>query len=96
MNNKKEIKEFLIKAYEELMKYKRGELKRDDACWNVVNLAGYYGLMEKHAELDEELSQILELAMDLEVPDDVYDEGDPYQDTEKLISLIENLIKKLA
>lgn len=83
-------KSFLNRALEEIKKFKNNFQNRQDTVWNIGDIAVELGLLELISEnkLPEDIVEIVHLALDLEVPDKVY-QGDVQKDTEKLIDLIE-------
>ncbi|GIW66748.1 MAG: hypothetical protein KatS3mg095_0646 [Candidatus Parcubacteria bacterium] len=83
---------FLEEAYAEIKKFKSGKQNRENTVWNIVNLAIKYELLSKE-DIDKNIKKILELAMDLEVPDDIY-KGDSDKDMGNLISLIKEVKEK--
>lgn len=90
---KKLVNLFLEEVDVEIKKFKSGKQNREDTAWNIVNLAIKHKLLGKE-DIDKNIKKILELAMDLEVPDDIY-KGDPTKDMENLISLIKEIKEKL-
>lgn len=80
---------FLERALEEIKKFENNLLKREDMAWNIANIAGSLGFFDLISEnrLPEDITEIIHLALDLEVPDEAY-QGDAQKDTEKLINLI--------
>ncbi|MEM0476242.1 MAG: hypothetical protein QW367_01200, partial [Candidatus Aenigmatarchaeota archaeon] len=82
---------FIREALEEIKKFENGSQNRQDTAWNIVGIAIKLKLFDliQAEKVPQVIKNIVDLASDLEVPDDVY-EGDVNEDMKKLISLVKN------
>jgi len=82
---------FIKGALKEIEKFEKNLQTREDTAWKIVGIAIDLGLFDLIAEdeVPQNIQTIVNLACDLEVPDNVYS-GDVKKDMEILISLIKN------
>lgn len=85
------LKKFISSALREIDKFEKGLQSREDTAWKIVDLGinlKIFDLIENN-QAPQNIKEILDLAADLEVPDNVY-KGDVHKDMNRLIYLIKN------